>query len=247
MQCIKCGADFASDQLRCPYCNAINEHALELAKELQQYDKEYEKSRDEMLETGDTKVLKRLTYGVGLAFLAIILLFGLYVGTYSYRYSSKSRYQVTGARYEKNRKKLDEYMKNKDYIRAYVLAATTDPTSEYFENYPEYHDELWAIYNYTLVLAEVRNTMETMDAGDNYRSLTDTFVISLSIFYSSPDCEVKAELEEEIAQYLRQLYRLTDEEIEQLKTVVTSTDYSLDGRDDYDVVSKERMVEYYGR
>lgn len=247
MQCIKCGAEFASDQLRCPYCNAVNEHALKLAKELQQYDKEYEESREQMLETGDSVVLKKLTFGVGIAFLLIVLLFGTYVGFYRYRYASNSKYQVTGLRYEANKKKLDKYMKNKDYIRAYVLAATTDPTSEYFEYYPEYKDELLAIYDYSLILFEVTNAMDAMDEGNNYRSLTSNLVISLSIFYGAPDTEVKAELEDEINQYLRNFYRLTDDEISELKTVVTSSDFSLDGQDDYEKVSKERMVEYYGK
>lgn len=247
MQCVKCGADFASDQLKCPYCNAINEHALELAKELQQYDKEYEKSREEMLKTGDSLVLKKLTIEIGLVFLAIVVLFATYVGVYRYRYGATSTYQVTGKRFEKNKELLAKYMKEKDYIRAYVLAATTDPTSEYFRSYPEYQDELLAIYDYSLLLMDVQNTMDAMDAGDNYRSLTETMVISLSIFYHAPESEVKQELEEELHQYLRNLYRLTDSEIEELKSVETSSDFTLDGREDYDVVTKERMVEYYGK
>ena len=33
MKCTNCGSDFASDQLKCPYCGTVNEHALKLAKE----------------------------------------------------------------------------------------------------------------------------------------------------------------------------------------------------------------------
>lgn len=61
MKCTNCGGDFASDQLRCPYCGAVNEHALKLAKELQTYDKAYEKKRNELLESGTGQVLKHLT------------------------------------------------------------------------------------------------------------------------------------------------------------------------------------------
>lgn len=247
MQCRNCGADFASDQLKCPYCNTVNEHALELAKELQQYDKEYEKTRDEMLETGDILVLRKLTIGVGVAFLAIALFLGLYVGIYMYRYSSKSIFNVTGVKYTENNKKLKEYMDNKDYIRAYLLASSTDPTTEYFEYYPEYKDELTAIWDYSLILSEVKFVMDAMDNKDNYRSLTGNQVISYSIFYSCPDSEVKQELQVELEEYLRNLYRLTDDEIEQLRTVVYSTDFSLDGDYDYEKVTKERMVEYFGR
>lgn len=73
MKCTNCGADFASDQLRCPYCGTVNEHALKLAKELQSYDAAYEKKRDEVLERGTSQVLKHLTFGLGIVFLAIAI------------------------------------------------------------------------------------------------------------------------------------------------------------------------------
>ena len=73
MKCTNCGADFASDQLRCPYCGTVNEHALKLAKELQAYDAAYEKKRDELLESGTSQVLRHLTFGLGIVFLAIAI------------------------------------------------------------------------------------------------------------------------------------------------------------------------------
>lgn len=247
MQCKNCGANFASDQLRCPYCEAVNEHALKLAKELQQYDKKYEKSRDEMLNTGDILVLKRLTIGIGLGFLAIILVFAIYVLAYAGRYGAGSKYNVSGMRYSQNKAALEKMMENKEYIRAYTLAAATDPTTEYFEYYPEYKDELTAIYDYSILFTEITQAMQSMDAGDNYRPINPTFVISLGIFYRAPESEVKAELEEELAQFLRNFYRLTDEEIESLKTVEFAEDFTLDGEEDYEKVSKERMVAYFGK
>lgn len=247
MQCKNCAADYPSDQLRCPYCGTVNEHALELAKELQQYDKEYVKAREEMLETGENTVLKKLTKGISIAFLAVLLVFALITAVYRYNYAPNAKSNVVGKKYEKNKEMLKQYMDNKEYIRAYLLASSTDPTTEYFNNYPEYKDELSAIYSYSLIFSEIRTIMDDMDEGDNYNSLTPTQVISLSIFYGIPESEVKSELEDELNQYLRNLYRLTDDEIEELKTVVTSTDFSLDGDYDYEAVSKERMVNYFGK
>ena len=73
MKCTNCGSDFASDQLKCPYCGTVNEHALKLAKELQTYDAAYEQKRDELLETGTGQVLEHLTVRLGIVFLAIVL------------------------------------------------------------------------------------------------------------------------------------------------------------------------------
>lgn len=247
MQCKNCAADFPSDQLKCPYCGTINEHALKLAKELQVYDEEYKKSRDEMLATGENLVLRKITMGLGFTFLTIVLVFVAYIIFSYYRFNSNSGYQTSGPRYTHNKKLVEKYIEEGNYLRAYTLASATDPTTEYFENYPEHKDELTAIYDYSLILYEIERAMTDMDEGNNYRSLTPNLVISYSIFYSAPDSDVKAELEEELDMYLRNLYCLTDDEIKELKTVVTSTDFMLDGETDYETVSKERMVKRFGR
>lgn len=247
MLCKNCAADFPSDQLKCPYCGTVNEYALNLAKNLQVYDKEYEKTRDEMLKTGGSLVLRNITIGLGLTFLIISVLFGSYVGITNYRYNSNSGYQTSGSRYIKNKELVDKYMKNGDYFRAYALAAGTDPTTEYFESYPEYKDELNAIYNYFLIFWEVANSMEEMDKGNNYRSFTPNQAISYEIFYGVPETAVKAELQEELELYLKNYYCLTEAEIKDLRHCITSDDFVMDGRADYETVSKERMVERFGK
>ncbi len=105
MKCINCGADFASDQLKCPYCGRVNEHALKLAKELQTYDEAYEEKRDELLETGTGQVLKHLTFGMGIIFAVIIVIAFGCVAFYQYRYSEHSTYEVTGTRLTKIRRR----------------------------------------------------------------------------------------------------------------------------------------------
>lgn len=249
MKCISCGAEIASDQLNCPYCNAVNENALKYGKELQQYDKQYEAERDELIQTGTSKVLKRITVGLGLSFLLIVLLFGAYTAFYEYRFGEHSTYQVTGARYAKNLELMDTYMENKQYMRAYALAVATDPTNEAFTYYPKYKKELDAIYNYIFLFQAVERSMEEMDNGDNYKGLQSLDLISFSIFYECEDSAVKAELEAETDQYLKNYYQLTEEEIAALKTEVAESydDFTIDGSSDIEGITKERMVAYFGK
>jgi len=247
MKCTNCGADFPSDQLKCPYCNAVNEHALKLAKEIQQYDKEFAKTRDEMLSTGGSAVIKRLTIQLGVSFLVIALIFIGYVMFYQYRYGESTKYHVTGNRYKKNLKLVEQYMNDKEYLRAYTLAASTDPTHEYFTYYSDYKDELTAIYNYSLILTGILRAQEDLAAGDNYESLTGSTLISLEIFYNSPDCAVKEELALEIESYLKNHYRLTPEEIQAFKACESYQDFTIDGSSDIETITKERMVAYYGK
>lgn len=246
MKCTNCGADFASDQLRCPYCGTVNEYALKLAKELQTYDAAYEKKRDELLENGTNRVLRHLTFGLGMVFLAIVVVFLGFVAFYQYRFSGRSSYQVSGTRLARNKEMIAEYMDEGQYIRAYLLASTTDPTGERFQNYPEYAAELSDIYNYSIILIGVLQSMDSMDEGNNYAALRDTDVISLQIFYGSDgNSAVKDELVCEIDGYLRNYYRLTEEEIETLKTLESGKQFTLEGSADIESITKRRMEAYF--
>ena len=248
MKCTNCGSDFASDQLKCPYCGTVNEHALKLAKELQTYDAAYEQKRDELLETGTGQVLEHLTVRLGIVFLAIVLFSFGFISFYKSRCGVRSSYQVTGARLEKNREQLARYMDEKQYIRAYLLASRTDPTGELFKNYPEYAEDLTDIYTYSLVLVGVLQSMEAMDEGNNYASLRDTDLTTLQIFYHSDDkSEVRQDLIREVDGYLKNYYRLTDEEIETLKGLEYGDQFILDGSIDVERVTKERMEAYFGK
>ncbi len=248
MKCTNCGSDFASDQLKCPYCGTVNEHALKLAKELQTYDAAYEQKRDELLETGTGQVLEHLTVRLGIVFLAIVLFSFGFISFYKYRFGVRSSYQVTGARLEKNREQLARYMDEKQYIRAYLLASRTDPTGELFKNYPKYAEDLTDIYTYSLVLVGVLQSMEAMDEGNNYASLRDTDLTTLQIFYHSDDkSEVRQDLIREVDGYLKNYYRLTDEEIETLKGLEYGDQFILDGSIDVERVTKERMEAYFGK
>lgn len=103
MKCTNCGADYAGDQLKCPYCGTVNEQALKLAKEVQTYDAAYEKKRGELLESGESQVLKHLVARLGIIFLVIVILSFACFFVLDYRFSRHSKYQVTGARLEKTR------------------------------------------------------------------------------------------------------------------------------------------------
>lgn len=251
MKCTNCGAEFASDQLRCPYCGTVNETALKLAKELQTYDAAYEQKRDELLETGSSQVLKHLTIKLGIVFLAIILFSFGFITFYQYRFGPRSSYQVTGSRLEKNKEMLSRYLNEKQYIRAYLLASNTDPTGELFKNYPEYSQDLNDIYSYSLVLTSVLQSMEAMDAGNNYPSLRDTELTSIQIFYDfgadNENSAVRQDLIREVDGYLKNYYRLTEEEIETLKGLEYGDQFVLDGSIDVEAVTKERMEEYFGK
>lgn len=248
MKCTSCGADLAGDQLKCPYCGTVNEQALKLAKEVQTYDAAYEKKRGELLESGESQVLKHLVVRLGIVFLVIVILSLACFLVLDYRFSRNSKYQVTGARLVKNRELIGRYLEEKEYLRAYSLASTTDPTQEHFQYYPEYAAELSDIYTYSLVLIEALQSMDEMDEGDNYAALTDSVVTCANIFYTSGNgSQIKDDLTREVDALLKNYYRLTDEEIESLKAMEPGKQFTLEGSADVERITKERMEAYFGK
>lgn len=248
MKCTSCGADFAGDQLKCPYCGTVNEQALKLAKEVQTYDAAYEKTRGELLENGESQVLRHLVARLGIIFLVIVILSFVCFFVADYRFSRHSKYQVTGARLEKNKELIGRYLEEKDYLRAYTLAAATDPTQEHFQYYPEYAAELSDIYTYSLVLIGVLQSMDEMDEGNNYEALTDTAVTCANIFYTSGNgSQVRDDLTREVDALLRNYYRLTDEEVAALKALEPGKQFTLEGSADVERITKERMEAYFGK
>lgn len=248
MKCTSCGADFAGDQVKCPYCGAVNEQALKLAKEVQTYDAAYEKQRGELLESGESQVLKHLVGRLGIVFLVIVILSFACFFALDYRFSRHSKYQVTGAHLVKNKALIGQYLEEKEYLRAYTLASTTDPTQEHFQYYPEYAAELSDIYTYSLVLIEVLQSMDEMDEGDNYAALTDSVVTCANIFYTSGnDSQVKDDLTREVDALLKNYYRLTDEEIAALKAMEPGKQFTLEGSADVEGITKERMEAHFGK
>ena len=102
------------------------------------------------------------------------------------------------------------------------------------------------IYNFSLIQIGVLQSMESMDEGDNYASLGETELTSISIFYQNAgDSEVAQDLKQEVDGYLKNYYRLTDDEIESVKKLQWGDQLILDGSADVEAVTKKRMEAYF--
>mgnify|MGYP006990128625 CR=1 FL=1 len=65
-------------------------------------------------------MLRHLTFGLGIVFLAIAIVSLGFVAFYQYRFSEKSSYQVSGPRLAQNKEMVAEYLDEGQYIRAYL-------------------------------------------------------------------------------------------------------------------------------
>ena len=61
MKCVKCGANYGSELVKCPYCGEINASAVQYSNVLQGYNEEYKRVEEALTEKGSSKALKVIT------------------------------------------------------------------------------------------------------------------------------------------------------------------------------------------
>ncbi len=252
MKCPKCGANYGSELVRCPYCGDVNSTAVQYANVLQGYTEDYKITEESLTDKGSSKVLKYITI-IMVCVYAVILAITLFVVLGINRVVTGKSGIVDGSLTQKNNEELlEKFMEDGQYARALTLVNQTD-LSLYadeltgFEYYSEYRDELETIFAYVNIYNEVLFVLDDMEKGYDYRSLTPNQLLSYHIFYTTQDSELKSELQTELEGYLKNLYRLTDEEIESLRNCDDYQKYKIEGSFDYETITKERMVNYFGK
>lgn len=252
MKCAKCGANYGSELVKCPYCGEVNRAAEKLSNELNEYVEDYRKTEKILTEKGSSRALKYITISMIVVYIAVYALTSLVVTSINKIVTGESGLVKNSASQKKNEELFEEYMSRGQYARALTLVNQTD-LSMYadeltgFEYYKEYVDSLDSIFPYVNIYNEVLFILDDMKNGKDYKALTDTQVISYHIFYGTKDSELKKELQTELEGYLKNLYRLTDEEIERFRNCDDYMDFRIEDSRDYETITKKRMVEYFGK
>jgi|GEM_PF-2318158 len=253
MKCAKCGASYGSEQVKCPYCGAVNEAAVKLSNKLGEYQEDYTKTEEALTEKGASKVLKIITIVMVAVYIVTLLVTGVIVNSVNNVVTGKSVLVKNSSTQKNNEKLLEEYLSKKEYTRALRLVDDTD-LSMYadeltgFEYYAEYKESVQeTIFPYVNMFCTVKATLDDLDEGDDYRSLTEYDITTLQIFYSAPESELKTELQTEIEGYLKNLYQLTEEEIIELRDSGYDNPFKMEGTTDFERITKERMVNYFGK
>lgn len=252
MKCIRCGANFGSELVKCPYCGEINSSAAGYSNVLKGYEADYKKAEETLTDKGSSKALKYITISMVCIYAVVMAITFLLVNGMNDVVTGKSSAVKNSSTQKKNEELFETYMSRGQYARALTLVNETD-LSMYadeltgFEYYSEYSDSLEAIFPYVNIYNEVLFVIDDMEKGNDYRSLTSNQVISYHIFYGTPDTELKAELQTELEGYLKNLYRLSDDEIEALRSCDDYQKFRIEDSSDYETITKERMVEYFGK
>lgn len=117
MKCKNCGKKIGIEEKRCPYCNAVNELAMQHEQNMQAYDKKFQNTKGEVLDSA-----KKME-GLGVrAIILAILVIGIVILTVlsSKNYEDPDTEKIKAADAVKNAQEyatiMDDYLAKGEYV-----------------------------------------------------------------------------------------------------------------------------------
>ena len=143
MKCKNCDGNLTLEDVVCPYCETINEHAIEHIREMNRYKKDYEGTKQEVITT--TKAYAGVT--VRIMILAVLIVLTVMCGILSGEtYSIKRRFTEAFRDNDECRSQMEAYLEDRDY---YALAMYCDA------NYIDVSDAEYEEYDSVIRAADI--------------------------------------------------------------------------------------------
>ena len=112
VNCKKCGAPLSLDQVKCPYCGEVNEEAREHLEKLAKLDKDYKKTKQEVM----TEV-KKTKKGYNLLVILVMLLIAnmLMIPVWGASYDIAEKIAVSNQPISEVKEELSRLLEDRDY------------------------------------------------------------------------------------------------------------------------------------
>lgn len=228
MKCKNCGGNLTLEDVVCPYCEAINEHAIEHIREMNRYKKDYEGTKQEVIDT--TKNYAGIT--VRIIILAVLIVLMIVCGILGGKAFSIKRDITEATRSDdKCKKQIEEYLESRDYyaLSVFLEAKSISTNSDDYENFRGviYASSQYAyFYDYVMKVVKPRE-------GSNVQSYYEWIGEEINSFYRVLDdtefyCHVAPdhehyeyilEMEEQMHALLITYCNLTQEQVENLRNM----------------------------
>ena len=257
MICKGCGGSFDDNKVLCPYCGRVNDEGMAKANKIrvhdpieeQMYQKPVQQVNSVNVALENEKKLKKITIIVCTS-LTLIMVILLVITVYLHKYDSMRRHrEMSGENFDKNFTAITEAIKNKEYTRALLIAEETS-LDKYggFKGYEDIQEELNMIDTYHDITSEAEGYFLDGRELDEY-SINDYRVRQANDLYNAMATtqeayELKQDLCQKLDLYLKYFYQLTDEELDELKTIRDSYDFEIEGTTEFESILLERVQAY---
>lgn len=178
MKCKNCGGNLTLEDVVCPYCEAVNEHAIEHIRQMNRYKTDYEGTKKEVIAT--TQTYAGIT--VRIIILAVLIILMIICGLLSGNTYSIKRDITEATRNDKAcMEQIENYLENRDYYAlsvycdANVIRTSTD-------DYEEYYGVVYAAAQYVYFYDYVMQYANAQDRSMQERT-TEWIGEMLSNFY----------------------------------------------------------------
>lgn len=228
MKCKSCGGNLTLEDVVCPHCEAINEHAIEHIREMNRYKKDYEGTKQEVINT--TKNYAGIT--VRVIILAVLIVLTIICGVLSGKTFSIKRNITEATRNDKKcKEQIAAYLESRDYY-ALSIFFETQSISTLSEGYEEYDEIIYASSQYAYFYDYVMKVVKPRE-GANVQGYYEWIGEKVNSFYRVLDdtdfyCYVESddehyenilEMEEQMHALLITYCNLTREQVQNLRNM----------------------------
>lgn len=223
MKCEKCGGNLTLEDVVCPYCEALNEHAVQHIREMNRYKKDYEGTKQEVYSV--TKNYAGIT--VRIIVIAVLIVLTVICGVLSGEaYSIKRNIKIAQRNDKECKETMEQYLEDRDYY-AFAMFCDINKISAYEEGYEEYNSIIYAVRQYHYAYDAIMRTVKPYEGVDNQNSISyiaeyvngfyKIFDESSDNYYSAntseKSMEVALEIKEQLEALLMAYCGLTQEDI----------------------------------
>lgn len=226
VNCKKCGAPLSLDQVKCPYCGEINEEAKEHLEKLAKLDKDYKKTKQEVM----TEV-KKTKKGYNLLVVLVMLLIAnmLLIPLWGASYDIAEKIAVSDKDVNEVKQELNALLDSKDYPEFVICY---DRNEGNYREYREYMHIYGFALNYSQVMKNVSNHFYVKDmnyysdplvrACQDIKEFKDDYERSVRWDLSDSEKRYVEEINTEFDLYLKTFLHLTEEDIANLASMNNS-------------------------
>ncbi|MBQ6559414.1 MAG: zinc ribbon domain-containing protein [Erysipelotrichaceae bacterium] len=225
VNCKKCGAPLSLDQAKCPYCGEINEEAKEHLEKLAKLDKDYKKTKQEVM----TEV-KKTKKGYNLLIVLVMLLIAnmLMIPVWGASYDIAEKIAVSDRPVSEVKEELDSLLKDRDYPAFVVCYDRNDAN---YRDYREYSMVYSMAYDYCQVIRSFTNhlyvnqdyyTDPLVKMCQHIKDFEDDYVSSQRWEDDPLVLQYMSEIKEEYELFLKTFLHLTEEDIAGLSSMNSS-------------------------
>ncbi|MBP5280476.1 MAG: zinc ribbon domain-containing protein [Erysipelotrichaceae bacterium] len=224
VNCKNCGAPLSLNDAFCPHCGTPNPEAQEHLKKLAKLDRDYRKTRSEVI----TEV-KKTKKGYGLLIVLIVLMLANLIIIPFYGASYEIADRINASRYseEETRAKMDELLEKGEYEEFYLYF---DRYNVKYDQYREYNTVAYLSSYYSTVLNYLSDYLY---AKESYSDPLLRLCSAMKDYQDDYEHALKREENETALAYIRDIndrftkvikscLHYTDEDIEKISTLSSS-------------------------